>query len=252
MEQKNETFGTTHGTFCETWVLPDYILDRLHHRDRSPRLFVEGGTGGTDRIWGWQKPSWSYTTMDHHGPTWTINYILPIWVGDLHKTYCLVAISQKDLIRCLNGMRTNSMGLHTSIKQCPSMQCIVSHTAGRKELCASEPKDMDATPLVRLQDSTIPKTFPNLNNNDDDDDDHYDNNNNNKTRTFCNKKSLKTAGKVKFCKTPFNIIDFVALLAAVVELFSLNLPVDPTLLRLCRLAKLFRRNGFKDGLEWSQ
>ena len=46
--------------------------------------------------------------------------------------------------------------------------------------------------------------------------------------------------RVKFCKTPFNIIDFVALLAAVVELFSLNLPVDPTLLRLCRLAKLFR------------
>ena len=44
----------------------------------------------------------------------------------------------------------------------------------------------------------------------------------------------------KFCKTPFNIIDFIALLAAVVELFSLNLPVDPTMLRLCRLAKLFR------------
>lgn len=50
-------------------------------------------------------------------------------------------------------------------------------------------------------------------------------------------------GEVKFCKTPFNIIDFVALLAAVVELFSLNLPVDPTLLRLCRLAKLFRKGG---------
>lgn len=46
--------------------------------------------------------------------------------------------------------------------------------------------------------------------------------------------------RFKFCKTAFNIIDFIALLAAVVELFSLNLPVDPTLLRLCRLAKLFR------------
>eukprot|EP00435_Cladocopium_sp_Y103_P006737 s3194_g2.t1 len=46
--------------------------------------------------------------------------------------------------------------------------------------------------------------------------------------------------RFKFCKTPFNIIDFAALLAAVVELFSLNLPVDPTMLRLCRLAKLFR------------
>ncbi|CAL1165268.1 unnamed protein product, partial [Cladocopium goreaui] len=46
--------------------------------------------------------------------------------------------------------------------------------------------------------------------------------------------------RFKFCKTPFNIIDFIALLAAVVELFSLNLPVDPTMLRLCRLAKLFR------------
>lgn len=44
----------------------------------------------------------------------------------------------------------------------------------------------------------------------------------------------------KFCKTAFNIIDFVALLASIIELFSLNLPVDPTLLRLCRLAKLFR------------
>lgn len=54
-------------------------------------------------------------------------------------------------------------------------------------------------------------------------------------------------GEVKFCKTPFNIIDFVALLAAVVELFSLNLPVDPTLLRLCRLAKLFRKGGWFQG-----
>ena len=54
-------------------------------------------------------------------------------------------------------------------------------------------------------------------------------------------------GEVKFCKTPFNIIDFVALLAAVVELFSLNLPVDPTLLRLCRLAKLFRKGGVVSG-----
>ncbi|CAJ1366551.1 unnamed protein product [Effrenium voratum] len=44
----------------------------------------------------------------------------------------------------------------------------------------------------------------------------------------------------QFCKTAFNIIDFSALLASIVELFSLNLPVDPTLLRLCRLAKLFR------------
>ena len=52
---------------------------------------------------------------------------------------------------------------------------------------------------------------------------------------------FRSFSKVKFCKTAFNIIDFVALLAAVVELFSLNLPVDPTLLRLCRLAKLFRR-----------
>ncbi|CAK9074267.1 Sodium channel protein type 4 subunit alpha B (Voltage-gated sodium channel subunit alpha Nav1.4b) [Durusdinium trenchii] len=46
--------------------------------------------------------------------------------------------------------------------------------------------------------------------------------------------------RAKFCKTAFNIIDFVALLASIIELFSLNLPVDPTLLRLCRLAKLFR------------
>lgn len=51
---------------------------------------------------------------------------------------------------------------------------------------------------------------------------------------------------MKFCKTAFNIIDFIALLAAVVELFSLNLPVDPTLLRLCRLAKLFRRGWFQN------
>ena len=89
------------------------------------------------------------TTMDIHGPSWTNNSLTTScqFCLDLHKTYCLVAISQKDLIGCLNGMRTNSMGLHTSIKQCPSMQCIVSHTAGRKELCASEPKDMDATPF---------------------------------------------------------------------------------------------------------
>ncbi|CAE7577126.1 Scn8a [Symbiodinium sp. CCMP2592] len=46
--------------------------------------------------------------------------------------------------------------------------------------------------------------------------------------------------RAAFFKTPFNVIDFVALLASLVELFSWNLPVDPTLLRLCRLAKLFR------------
>mmetsp|Transcript_64925 Transcript_64925/g.152721 ORF Transcript_64925/g.152721 Transcript_64925/m.152721 type:complete len:580 (-) Transcript_64925:299-2038(-) len=43
-----------------------------------------------------------------------------------------------------------------------------------------------------------------------------------------------------FCKTAFNIIDFVALGASIVELFATDLPVEPTLLRLCRLAKLFR------------
>ncbi|CAE7433436.1 Scn8a [Symbiodinium necroappetens] len=46
--------------------------------------------------------------------------------------------------------------------------------------------------------------------------------------------------RAAFFKTAFNVIDFIALLASLVELFSWNLPVDPTLLRLCRLAKLFR------------
>ena len=46
--------------------------------------------------------------------------------------------------------------------------------------------------------------------------------------------------RTEFFKTPFNVIDLLALLASIVELFSWNLPVDPTLLRLCRLAKLFR------------
>eukprot|EP00913_Durusdinium_trenchii_P026596 g24952.t1 len=60
---------------------------------------------------------------------------------------------------------------------------------------------------------------------------------------------LRARGGAKFCKTAFNIIDFVALLASIIELFSLNLPVDPTLLRLCRLAKLFRS---RSPLVWSE
>ncbi|CAE7243352.1 para, partial [Symbiodinium pilosum] len=46
--------------------------------------------------------------------------------------------------------------------------------------------------------------------------------------------------RTEFFKTPFNVIDFAALLASIIELFSWTLPIDPTLLRLCRLAKLFR------------
>eukprot|EP00439_Symbiodinium_sp_Y106_P077021 s62_g16.t1 len=38
--------------------------------------------------------------------------------------------------------------------------------------------------------------------------------------------------RAAFFKTPFNVIDFIALLASLVELFSWNLPVDPTLLRM--------------------
>ncbi|CAJ1452141.1 unnamed protein product [Effrenium voratum] len=49
--------------------------------------------------------------------------------------------------------------------------------------------------------------------------------------------------RAAFCKTCYNIVDFLALLASVVELWR-SLPVDPTLLRLCRLAKLFRTIRF--------
>ena len=111
-----------------SWVLPDSILGRLHHRDRSPRVFVEGGTGGKrGKGWRWRrlfkhwwdigkkgipKPSWSYT-MDHHGPTiyqlysLYLIYILLILFRFIQSTCCGVAISLRSCQMSENGMRTN-------------------------------------------------------------------------------------------------------------------------------------------------